>query len=74
MEDFNTVNDYFDNSIFEVEESQLEYIPKNKVAITEVSVAKKVMTFIEKMEDLDDVQNIYNNADIDDSVIDQLDI
>jgi len=74
MEDFNTVNEYFDKSIFEVEESQLEYIPKNKVSITDVGLAKRVMTFIEKMEDLDDVQNIYNNADIDDSVFDQMDL
>jgi YebC/PmpR family DNA-binding regulatory protein len=74
MEDFNSVNDYFEKSSFEVIESQLEYIPRNKVSITDVNVAKKIMLFIEKMEDLDDVQNVYNNAEIDDDVLEQLDI
>lgn len=74
MEDFNTVNDYFEKSSFEVMESQLEYIPKNKVKVAEVEVAKKILNFIEKMEELEDVQNVYNNADIDDEVIDQLDL
>ncbi|MER3328576.1 MAG: YebC/PmpR family DNA-binding transcriptional regulator [Candidatus Kapaibacterium sp.] len=74
MSDFNVVNDYFDKSIFEIEDSQLEYIAKNKVKITDVSIAKKVMLFLDKMEEVDDVQNVYNNADIDDSVFDQLDL
>ena len=74
MTDFNTVNDYFDKSVFEIEDSQLEYIAKNKLKITEVSIAKKVMLFLDKMEEVDDVQNVYNNADIDDSVFDQLDL
>ncbi|PKL80066.1 MAG: YebC/PmpR family DNA-binding transcriptional regulator [Ignavibacteriae bacterium HGW-Ignavibacteriae-4] len=74
LNDYNSVNEYFDKSIFEIEDSQLEYIPKNKVKITDVSTAKKVMLFLDKMEEVDDVQNVYNNADIDDSVIDQLDL
>lgn len=74
MSDFNAVNEYFDKSKFEIEDSQLEYIAKNKVKITDVSIAKKVMLFLDKMEEVDDVQNVYNNADIDDSVFDQLEL
>lgn len=74
MSDFNAVNEYFDKSLFEIEDSQLEYLPKTKVKITDLSIAKKVMLFLDKMEEVDDVQNVYNNADIDDSVIDQLDL
>ena len=74
MTDFNSANDYFENSLFEIEDSQLEYIAKNKVKISDVSLAKKVMLFLDKMEEVDDVQNVYNNADIDDSVFDQLDL
>lgn len=74
LNDYNSVNEYFDKSIFEIEDSQLEYIAKNKVKITDVSTAKKVMLFLDKMEEVDDVQNVYNNAEIDDSIIDQLDL
>ncbi|TNE34286.1 YebC/PmpR family DNA-binding transcriptional regulator [bacterium] len=73
MEDFNQVNEYFEKSLFEVVESQLEYIPKNKVTVSDLNIAKRVMLFIEKMEDLDDVQNVYNNAEIDDELLDQMD-
>lgn len=74
MENFNQVNEYFEKSIFEVIESQLEYIPKNKVKVSDLNIAKRVMLFIEKMEDLDDVQNVYNNAEIEDEVLEQLDL
>jgi transcriptional/translational regulatory protein YebC/TACO1 len=35
--------------------------------------AEKMMRLIERLEDLDDVQNVYSNADISDEIMDGLD-
>jgi transcriptional/translational regulatory protein YebC/TACO1 len=35
--------------------------------------AEKMMRLIERLEDLDDVQNVYSNADISDEIMEELD-
>ena len=39
-------------------------IPKSRINLTDEKVAYQVMRLVEKLEDLDDVQNVYTNADI----------
>lgn len=73
MEDFSVVNKYFNEKSLEVEESKLEYIPRDTVKITDVNDAKKLLRFMEVFEEHDDVQNVFSNFDIDDSIVDQLD-
>ena len=63
-----TVSHYFEENNFEIEESKLEYIPKNLVKISNVNDAKRILKVVEHFEDHDDVQNIYTNMEIDDSI------
>lgn len=72
MEDFGQVNNYFDKSDLEVEESKLEYVPKQTVKISDTDSAKKVIKFIDAFEDHEDVQNVYSNFEIEDEVAEQL--
>jgi YebC/PmpR family DNA-binding regulatory protein len=71
LEEFANVNKYFEENDIPLEESKLEYIPDNVVAINEVSDAKKVLKFVETFEDHEDIQNVFSNFDIDDSIIEQ---
>lgn len=73
MTDFGNVFKYFDDKGFELGESKLEYMPQNYTKITTVEDAKKVLKFIDTFEDHDDVQNIYHNMEMDDSIADQID-
>lgn len=74
MENYAIVNKYFsDNKKFEIEESKLEYLPNDFVKIDNVNDAKKVLRFIENFEEHDDIQNVYANFDIDDSILEQID-
>ncbi len=57
---------------FEVKEMQLQMKPKNFVTINDVSVAQKVLKFIDEVESMDDVSNIFTNADIPDEVMQQV--
>jgi YebC/PmpR family DNA-binding regulatory protein len=73
MENYAVVNKYFsENKKFEIEESKLEYIPNDYVKIDNVSDAKKVMKFIENFEEHDDIQSVFSNFDIDDSILEQI--
>ena len=47
--------------------------PENKVEITDLETAKKVMVLYDALDDLDDVQDVYANLDIADELLDQLD-
>ncbi|PKL86270.1 MAG: YebC/PmpR family DNA-binding transcriptional regulator [Ignavibacteriae bacterium HGW-Ignavibacteriae-1] len=73
MTDFGNVFKYFDEKGFELGESKLEYMPQNYTKITTVEDAKKVLRFLDTFEDYDDVQNIYHNMEMDDSIAEQID-
>ncbi len=51
-----------------VENASLQWIAKNFIAVTGED-AEKVVKLIESLEDCDDVQNVYSNADIDESLL-----
>ncbi len=73
MEAFNTVNTYLNDNKFEITEGKLEYIASNTTPIGTEDEARKIMKFIDAMEDLDDVQNVYANFDISDEIMEKLD-
>ncbi len=55
------------------EESQVTLIPALMVEVADVEQARSIMKFVDALEDLDDVQNVYTNFDISDSIAEQLD-
>lgn len=55
-----------------VEKSELSYLAYNHVALADVGAAKKVLELMEKIDDLDDVVNVYGNFDIAEEVMKQL--
>ena len=47
-------------------------VPTTTVNIKSVETAEKLMALIETLEEHDDVQNVYTNFEIDDSIMQQL--
>lgn len=70
-EDYSTVKDALNAAGIEVESSQVTMHPDNTVSL-EVDDAKKTIGLIEAFEELDDVQEVYSNADFSDEVMAQL--
>lgn len=70
-EDYSTVKDALDAAGIEVESSQVTMHPDNTVSL-DVDDAKKTIGLIEAFEELDDVQEVYSNADFSDEVMAQL--
>ena len=57
---------------FEADSAELSMEPTTKVEIGDEKTAKQVLQFMERLEDLDDVQHVYANFDIPDSLMEQL--
>jgi YebC/PmpR family DNA-binding regulatory protein len=71
--DYNDISDALEKAEFKAIDSELTLIPDLLFEVTDVDKAKSVMSFIEALEELDDVQNVYTNMDIPDEVAEQLD-
>jgi len=65
VEAFENVRKKLVESGLEVENASLQWIAKNSVKI-EGETSEKVVNLIETLEDNDDVQNVYSNADFED--------
>jgi YebC/PmpR family DNA-binding regulatory protein len=48
---------------YQVTKAESTLLPKTKIELSDEKVAHQVMRLVEKFEDLDDVQNVYTNAD-----------
>lgn len=68
IESFEPVRKSLADKNLSIENASLQWIAKNTVPVAGEE-AEKVMKLIEAMEDNDDVQNVYSNADIDESSI-----
>ena len=51
------------------ESAEISLIPDMYVPVTNKEQAQKFIEFVEALEEDDDVQNVYNNADIDDALL-----
>ena len=71
FEDFGAVKDALDTAGFASESAEVSMIPSTTTAL-DLDTAQKVIQLIDMLEDLDDVQNVYSNADIPDDVLAQM--
>jgi YebC/PmpR family DNA-binding regulatory protein len=57
---------------YEVESAELSMESTTSVEISDEKSARQVLQFVERLEDLDDVQNVYANFDIPAALMEQL--
>ena len=67
---FTAVGEALEKAGIEPDEAELAWIPNSETPITDPELAKKIVKLTEALEDLEDVQNVYSNEDIDDSLLD----
>lgn len=56
---------------YKYEEAEITMIPENKVEITDVDTAKKVLALYETLEDIEDVNDVYSNFEISDEIMEE---
>ena len=74
VENFQKVAELFENSKFKPSEATLTRICENEVEITDFKTAQQIMRLIDKIEDNDDVQNVYANFVFGDEIEKRLEI
>ncbi len=67
--ELNTMGNKITQVGFGVESQELMFKPNILVSIKDSETAKKVLEFADKLEDSDDVQKVYANFDIDESLL-----
>lgn len=67
-ENLHAVRKVFEDAGYEVVSAEVEYVPQNMVELSK-DAAISINKLVVSLEDLDDVQNVYTNADL--SVLDE---
>lgn len=70
--DLNAVKTALSGSGFVIEDAKLAMVPNSTVTITDINLAKKVMTLIDTIEDNEDVDQVFTNFDVEDDIANQL--
>jgi len=60
------------NNGIEIQEAEVTMIPQNTVEVSDIDQAKKLLKMVDSLEDHDDVQNVYGNFDIPESILAQI--
>jgi YebC/PmpR family DNA-binding regulatory protein len=62
MPDFYTVKTGVEDSGFKIEDANVEWVAKDAMPLEDSAAEEKVYRFLDALEELDDVQNIYANV------------
>ena len=71
-ENFQTVVEGLEDSGVTRRSAKLSRIPQNTVEVTDEKTAEQILKLLDKLEEHDDVQNVYANFDISDDIIQKL--
>lgn len=72
VENFQSVVEGLESEGFKSVTAELTRIPQNTVEVTDFAVAEQIMKLLDKIEEHDDVQNVYANFDIPDEILAKL--
>jgi YebC/PmpR family DNA-binding regulatory protein len=72
--DFAELREALRESAFEVKASGSEMVPTTVVPVAEESKVKQVLRLVDALEDNDDVQDVYTNADIDEDLLETVEV
>ena len=67
-EDFDAVKDAIDGAQISYEVAEISMVPQNTTAVSGKE-AEQMFRLMEMLEDCDDVQKVYTNADIPDDIV-----
>jgi YebC/PmpR family DNA-binding regulatory protein len=67
--EFDALSSAFEKAGIQPDSSELAYIPGSVTALTDKDAVQKLLRLTNALEDLDDVQNVYDNSEIDDALL-----
>src|SRR5574344_258956 len=73
IENFQIVDEALEKAGFKIIEASLARIAENNIEVTDLKTATNIIRLLNKLEEHDDVQNVYANFDISDEILEQID-
>jgi YebC/PmpR family DNA-binding regulatory protein len=73
VENFQKVTEGLEAAGFKSVSAELTRIPENTVEVNDLETANFVLKLLDRLEEHDDVQNVYSNCDIPDEIMEKLD-
>lgn len=70
--DYEAIKKTIEDAGIEVESSEITRIPQNTIAVTDEETAELILKLYDKLEDDDDVQAVYANFEIEQSILEKL--
>ena len=74
VEDFQGCVEALEQSGFKGTSAELTRIAENTVEVTDEKIATNILRLMSKLEEHDDVQNVYSNFDISDELMEKIDV
>jgi YebC/PmpR family DNA-binding regulatory protein len=72
VENFQKVVEGLEKEGFKSANAQLTRLPENTIEVTDEKIASQILKLLEKIEEHDDVQNVYSNFDIAEDILQKL--
>ncbi|MFM9268804.1 YebC/PmpR family DNA-binding transcriptional regulator [Halomonas elongata] len=72
LDSFGAVKDALVEAGLEPTASDVGLYPDNYARIEDAELGRRIIKLVDRLEDLDDVQNVYTNADFSDAIMDEL--
>lgn len=72
VENFQSVVEGLEKAGFKSNNAQLTRFPENIIEVTDEKIASQILKLLEKIEEHDDVQNVYSNFDIAEDILQKL--
>lgn len=70
--DFDRLAEAFEKKGIEPDSSELAYLPNTLVTIEDENIARKIMSLIESLEELEDVKSVHGNYDMNKALIEKI--
>jgi len=70
LSEFDTLSSALEKEGIQPESAELAYIPETTISIEDKEGVQKLLRLVHALEDLDDVQNVYDNSEFDISLAD----
>lgn len=74
VENFQKVVEGLEGEGLKPQTAEFTRIPQNTIVVNDEKVAQQIMKLLDKLEEHDDVQNVYMNFDIPDEIMEKLDV
>lgn len=72
MEDFGSMQKKVEELNLELESAELQRIPKTTVPVNDNEAVRKILKFIDALEDDDDIQKVYHNLELNQEQLEEL--